>query len=379
VDFQVAGATHLKQHQLLVFAEGRVNPVDSLRRNLPSSWWSETAGADYLLITTRELQGSVEPLAQLRRNQGLVVKVIDVEDLYDEFSFGEHTPQAIRDFLETATSSWTRQPHYVLLAGDASYDPKNYLGSGSQDSLPTKLIETSLMETASDDWLADFNNDGVSDLAVGRLPVHTPADANLMINKIINYENTAPDPQRGVLLVTDRNFESSSSALQALVPQGIPVQTINRSSSSDSAIHSQIVNAINQGQRVVNYTGHGSNGVWTSAPLLANADAPNLTNTNRLSLFVALTCLNGYFQDVYYDSLAEALLRTPGGAVAVWTSSGMTEPNGQMQADQELYRQLFSASPPTLGDAVRAAKYSTGDVNVRRTWILFGDPAMRLR
>jgi hypothetical protein len=57
----------------------------------------------------------------------------------------------------------------------------------------------------------------------------------------------------------------------------------------------------------------------------------------------------------------------------------MTDPAGQNQIDQEFYRQLFGGGAPTLGDAVRAAKQTTGDADVRRTWILFGDPAMKLR
>ena len=44
----------------------------------------------------------------------------------------------------------------MLLAGDASYDPKNYTGQGYNDLVPTKLLDTALLETASDDWLADF-------------------------------------------------------------------------------------------------------------------------------------------------------------------------------------------------------------------------------
>lgn len=119
--------------------------------------------------------------------------------------------------------------------------------------------------------------------------------------------------------------------------------------------------------------------MWTGAPLLSTDDTAGLTNQNHLSVFVMMTCFNGYFQEIYSESLAEGLLKAPGGAVPVWASSGMTEPEGQTQADQELYRQLFSASPATLGDAVRAAKHSTSDADVRRTWILFGDPAMRLR
>jgi hypothetical protein len=379
VDVQVPGATPLKQHKVLVFTEGTFNTADSVRGNNASSWWSETGGADYLLITTADLKASVEPLAQLRRNQGMTVHVIDVEDLYDEFSFGEHSPQAVRDFLAKAAADWTLKPRYVVFAGDGSYDPKNYLGQGLNDLVPAKLIDTSLTETASDDWLADFNNDGMADLAIGRLPVRTVADMNALVGKIVNYENTAPDPSRGALLVSDTGFEASSSALQSLLPAGMTVATVNRSSADDATIHSQIVAGINQGPRVTNYIGHGSNGVWTGASLLSSNDAPNLTNTNRLSVFTMMTCYNGFFQDAFNDSLSEALLKAPGGAVAVWASTTLTQPAGQNVIDQEFYRMLFASQPATLGDAARAAKAVTSDADVRRSWTLFGDPAMRLR
>ena len=94
-----------------------------------------------------------------------------------------------------------------------------------------------------------------------------------------------------------------------------------------------------------------------------------------------MTCLNGYFTGTSVDSLAEAVLKAQqGGAVAVWASSGITVPVDQQTVNQELYRQLFNAGPtPTLGDAVQHAKQATQDPDIRRTWILFGDPTMRLR
>ena len=124
--------------------------------------------------------------------------------------------------------------------------------------------------------------------------------------------------------------------------------------------------------------GNGSNGVWTGATLLSNDDAPFLTNTNKLSVFTMMTCYNGYFQDAYNESLSEALLKAPGGAVAVWASTTLTDPSGQNLIDREFYRLLFGAGGLTLGDAARAAKAVTGDADVRRSWTLFGDPAMRL-
>lgn len=378
VDVEVR-APFSRPHELLAFAIGDAASVDAIRLNSASNWSSETAGADYLVLTTSGLAASVQPLAQLRQAQGLVVKVIDVEDLYDEFSFGAHSPKAIRDLLAKATADWTRKPHYVVFAGDASYDPKNYLGQGLNDLVPTKLIDTTLAETASDDWLADFNNDGIADVALGRLPVRTSGELNTLVNKIVNYENAVPDPSRGALLVSDTGFEASNGVVQGLLPSGMTVSTINRSAANDTTVHNQIIAGLNQGPLVANYIGHGSNGVWTGAALLSNDDAPLLTNTNRLSVFTMMTCYNGFFQNAFNDSLSETLLKAPGGAVAVWASTTLTDPAGQNAIDQEFYRLLFGAQPATIGDAARAAKFVTGDPNVRRTWTLFGDPALRLR
>jgi Peptidase family C25/Calx-beta domain len=378
-DVQVATASTREPHTILLFAENTSTPVDSITSNIPSAWGTHTAGSDYVIVTTRDLKASLERLAALRRARGMIVDVIDVEDLYDEFSFGMHSPQAIKSFLQTANTNWTRKPRYLLLAGDSSYDPKNYFGRGFNDLVPTRLIDTALMEAASDDWLADFDGDGLTDLAIGRLPVRVPADADTMVTKIVNYENSIPDPARGALLVADSSFESSSSTLHSVLPAGLTVQTINRSGGTDALTHSQIVAGLNQGPKVANYFGHGSNGVWTSAPLLSSPDAALLTNTDHLSVFTMMTCFNGFFQDAINDSLSEALLKAQGGAVAVWASTTLTEPAGQNTIDLEFYRRIFAAQPATLGDASRAAKGTATDADVKRTWTLFGDPAMRIR
>jgi hypothetical protein len=98
-------------------------------------------------------------------------------------------------------------------------------------------------------------------------------------------------------------------------------------------------------------------------------------------MFVMMTCLNGYFHDPALDSLAESLLKAErGGAVAVWASSGMTFPADQALLNQELYRLLFNRGEAmTIGEAVKRTKVSLRDADIRRTWILLGDPAMKLR
>jgi hypothetical protein len=78
--------------------------------------------------------------------------------------------------------------------------------------------------------------------------------------------------------------------------------------------------------------------------------------------------------------MAEALMLAPnGGAVAVWASSGLTAPDPQFAMNRTLAQDLFSTSTLALGDAVLAAKSSISDQDVRKTFILFGDPAMRLQ
>ena len=111
----------------------------------------------------------------------------------------------------------------MLLVGDASLDPRNYLGLGSFDLVPTKLIDTAFLETASDDWFVDFNGDGLPEMAVGRLPVRTVEEAQIVVSKIVGYEQSARR-MREVLLVADMkggeddfDFEGASSEVQGFI------------------------------------------------------------------------------------------------------------------------------------------------------------------
>ena len=368
--------------QLLAFLDQGRKPA-RIEANVPSSWRDPANGADVVMITRRELMTSLEPLKSLRQSQRMKVAVIDVYDLLDEFSSGQRTPQAVKDFLAYAASSWKVAPRYVLLAGDSSLDPRDYLGQGDSDLVPTKLIDTSFMETESDAWMVDFNNDGLEDMAIGRLPVRTPQQTAAMVSKIVAYESTTG--AEGVLLVSDSvdgevyNFEQASTQLQVLIPPNVRVERIDRGRMDPAEAKAMLLEILNRGPKLVNYIGHGTVDLWRGN-LLTTADVLELTNGQNLPLYITMTCLNGYSIDPTLDSLAEALMkREQGGAVAVWASSGMTMPEGQGIMNREMYRQIFSGLPQTLGEATRRAKMGVSDVDVRRTWILFGDPSSKLR
>jgi peptidase C25-like protein len=352
----------------------------ALKTNIPSNLQQSGLGADFIIVTNAEMKPALTPLVALRQSQGLSVMVVDIEDIYDEFSFGNKSPQAIRDFFAYAKNNYAPAPRFALMAGDASFDPKNYLGFGASDIVPSKLIDTLYMETVSDDWFADFNDDGIPEMALGRLPGHVELEMTRFVSKIVGYETSSP--VNSELLFSDSpdgyDFGAANNLVRQYLPANISVNDLRRGSADDATVKAQLIAAINSGQKIVSYNGHGTVDEWR-ASMLNITDARGLTNQN-LSLFTLMTCLNGYFIDPTLDSLGERLLRAEsGGAVAVWASTGQCEPTGQALMNQEFHRLLFGATPMTIGEAATAAKLAVSDTDIRRTWALLGDPTMRLR
>jgi hypothetical protein len=219
-------------------------------------------------------------------------------------------------------------------------------------------------------------------MAMGRLPVRTVDESDVLVSKIVGYQQAALIQE--VMLVADVNglfdFEAVSEELRGLLPSSIAVRKIFRGDfATDGEARNALVGGVNQGPLLVNYFGHGSVEVWNGG-ILSCGDAEALSNGWRLPFFISMTCFNGMFHDVYTESLAEALLKAEGGgAVAVWASSGLTEPGAQAMLNRELIKVLFNGGSITLGEAVKRAKAAVTDSDVRRTWILFGDPTTQLK
>ena len=366
---------------LFAFTPDQVLQPATLAVNTPSSWHSSAQAADIVIITHRDFAASAASLKAFRESQGYRVALVDVDDVYDEFGYGNHAPQAIKAFLTVAKNTWRAAPKFVVLVGDGSYDPRDRWGLGSVDFVPAKLVDTEILETASDDWFTDFNNDDIPDIAIGRLPVRTSAEADVIINKTIGFAQ-AIHANRSALLVADtpdaENFETDTVKVAATLPGDYSVTQVYRSALGDSVAHQQIVSGIDAGPAIVNFSGHGSITIWRGG-LLTSADAPNLSNGQNPSFFVMANCLNGYFQDPTVPSLGEALLGAEnGGAIGVWASSGMTDPRYQSPMNQEFFRQLFNGQGLTVGEAAARAKAAaSGDI--RRTWVLLGDPVTKIQ
>ena len=342
--------------------------------NIPSAWHAAHR-ADLVIITHGDFAPSVAPLVALRQRQGLSVAVVDIEDLYDEFSFGEKTPYAVKMFL-SAAKGWRRPPRYVLLVGGATYDPRNYLGWGDFDFVPTKLVDTAMLETASDDWFVDFANDGLPDIPVGRIPATTLTEATQAVTKLIAYDQETPSMR--AVYVADANdatddFEGAIEHMQALTSLTPDVLFYTKLQGQTA---STLLADLARGVSLVTYLGHGSVALWDNN-ILDTDSALALANTT-FPFFINLTCLNGYFIIPTVDSLATTLVTdTAGGAVGVIASSSLTGFAPQAELGSALLGELFTGA--TVGEALVAAKRAVSDPDVRKSYLLFGDPSMRVR
>jgi len=383
VDFSVPGAPSQGSHVLVAFTPDQLSAPSALRFHAPGSLRTRRDGAGIVVVTHPDFSASIAPLVRLRESEGNSVNVVTIDEIFDSFNYGERSPYAVQNFLKWASSAWRIRPQAVLLVGDSSLDPRDYLGFGSFDFVPTRLIQTAALKTASDDWFTDFDGTGFASVPVGRLPARTSADADLMVSKIVGYEQSTGSWNGQALVVADQNvgadFSTTANSVASLLNRRTNVTKIFGAQADPATVKQQILDAINQGQVLVNYAGHGSVEQWSFADLLNNSDVAALNNHERLPVFLIMDCLNGFFQDVYTQSLAESLLLAPnGGAVAVWASSGFTDAPPQAAMDQALIQTLAAYPNLPLGKAIMLAKKQTADRDVRRTWILFGDPSMQV-
>lgn len=348
--------------------------------NNPSSLNSPSNQAEFVIIAPAEFNNAVQNLADLRQGEGMKTQIAWTEDIADEFGYGILSPESIRNFLQHAKNQWTVKPKYVLLFGDSSFDMRNYINGQNQNFIPTKLIETFSMETSSDGWLVDFDDDGVEDLAIGRIPAKNVDEANKAMGKIYRYDNDSFEYPKSSVLVADNYFEILNRALEDLLPSDVSSERIERWYITDTQMREEVWNKLNQNPTFVSYLGHGTTGSWSSGSIF-NVNQTQELNNQKLSFYMLMTCLNGFTHNLYNLSLAENLVLAPNGAIAVWASSGSTYASGQIEMGQGVVSLTFPADNTNtrVGDVVRISKQSSNDSDARRTWQLFGDPTLIIK
>jgi hypothetical protein len=378
-----------------------LSPV-SIESDSPSDLRSTANSADYIIISHGDFYSAVEPLRDYYNGTGLVTVLVDVQDVYDEFSGGVFYPGAIRDFLSYAYHNWDGgPPGYVLLVGDGHWDFKNLLGTSAGQYIPPYLsyVDPIIGETAADNrYVAVDGDDPLPDMALGRFPVNTPAEAAAMVLKSINYQTQPPDGDwnSNMLFVADNDEayfrDLSDDIIQDWVPETYTTTTIyygTEGYTSAAVTRDAITAAISDGQLFVSYIGHAAITWWAAyaEQLLRTSDVAGLTNGGMLPIMLPMTCQEGFFAhpSPSFSGLSEVLVRaTSGGAVASFAPTGWGVAAGHDYLQKGFFDAIYNQGVERLGDATDAGKQYLWDNSngayhdLLDTYVLLGDPALKI-
>ena len=376
-------------------AAALLTPVEVVA-DQPSSLREAANGADYLAVSHHSLREPLAPLLAHRKAQGLRVLAADLQDVYDEFSYGLAEPAAIRDFVAYACASYQKPaPRFLLLVGDASVDFKGYKPKSLPSLLPTHLAYTTdLGDTGSDDWFACLTDaDLVPALAVGRIPARSAADVETVVAKTLSYErNAAARPARALLVADDdeKTFPATCDEAAATLTQA-GWQTsqlyLEPGAANLAQLRQELLSGINQGCQLVVYVGHAVFDQWAREKLLTLPDISSLKNGGKMPLVISLSCLDGWFYNADMPRCLgeEWLFNANGGAALYWAPTAMGYPIAHRVLLAEFLRAALSGQYQTIGETVRAAKANLlQHLPTRQArelaimYVLFGDPAAPL-
>ena len=395
------------EHHYLALTPARRSSPLSIEEDSTSDLRSNANGADYIIITHSDFYTDVLPLANHRAAQGLRSMVVDVEDVYDEFSYGIFDPMAIHDFLAYVYANWVLPaPAYVLLVGDGNYDFKDNFDRGEPNYIPPYLADVDpwIGEIASDNrYVCVSGDDILPDMHIGRLPAQTSAQASTMVNKILDYERDSPssDWNKDILFLADNadaagDFAALSDDIaDNYLPSSYTAQKVYYKITHPTVdgVRTAVIDALNEGRLLVNYIGHASNQFWANEKLFQLSSIAALTNAERLPLMVPMTCLEGYFthpspSDFDLSSLGESIVRAPaGGAIASWSPTGLGLATGHDYLGKGFFTAVFTDNIAEIGTATYLGKLKLytetgGEASPYRdlmdTYVLFGDPFMKL-
>jgi len=353
-------------------------------------------GADYIFITPDDSLGQdiLQPLIDVRESQGLTCKVVCLDTIFDNFSHGIRGPEAIHMFLQYAYTHWTPRPRFCLLIGDGYY--RHLQNIGVENLTPVYHFQTWKYGAAASDYRYSLlvGDDDFAEIAIGRLPVQDQEELSVIVDKIVSYETSPPEPWKNRYLLigsggTDDVFRvQSEHIINEIVPDAIRPERLYLSGSLlDPYVGGteDLLRHMRDGVALVNFRGHGGGAIWADAGLLDLDDIELIDNSGRLPIMTSMTCFTADFASQRI-SLGEALICEPeNGAIAFWGASGVGWVNADYYMVQELFK-IFETQPElTLGEMIQLAKRNfliaypgTISRSDAYQYNLLGDPAMTM-
>lgn len=393
------------------------------------------AQADYLIVTNPLFFEQATRLANLHREEGLIVHVVTDEQVYNEFSSGAKDAVGIRMFVKMFYDranlvSGSLAPKYLLLFGDGTYDPKDRLPNNNNYILTYQVdnSENHISALVTDDFfgmLGDneaINQTDLLDVGVGRLVVSNVTEAKQQVDKIEHYMkngsnlflnagannccldsltngsfgdwrlkyvqisddeeggyfiNNDTEPQYHIVKSNHREMNCDKLYLDAY-----PQQT-SAGGQRYPEVYSAITDRVERGALVVNYVGHGGEVGLAEERVVTIPQIQSWKNINALHLFVSATCEFTKFDDPNRISAGEWLSLNPtGGAIALMTTTRSVYFGVNTATGTAFYNNVFvrdaNMQPKTFGEIVRLTKNQSGSNDNKRSFTLIGDPALKI-
>ena len=398
----------------------KINQSYVPNQNLKGTIFNDESGnfkdIDYLIVTPSSLLQAATKLADHRYQvDGINIKVITLNQIYEEFSSGKQDIVAIRNFVKYIydnASSDDNRIKYLCLFGDTSYDYKDRI-SNNNNMVPTyhRLFSNSTFASfMSDDFYGNMDpEEGLMlaaeklDIAVGRILADDLLLANDMVDKIIKYDSKESygNWRNDFVLVSDDvdevwEFNSLQKNLDRLGDEvsvrkpSINVKKLHSDSFQQIAsaggdrypdVNNEFQNAVETGALIINYLGHGGEDGLASEFIFTKETAQNLRNNYKFSCIVTVTCEFTKFDNPQRITAGElSYWNKDGGAIALVTTTRSISTITAVDFNDLLAPELFGYDrdiPNTPAEAVRIAKNNVGSLN-RRVVFFIGDPSMRL-
>ena len=380
--------------------------------------------ADMVIIipTTQTWAGQAQRLADYHaQHDGMRVTIVPADELYNEFSSGTPDANAYRRYLKMLydrAETESDMPAYLLLFGDcfwdnrmvtaqtASFSPDDFLLCyESENSFSTTdcYVDDGFFCLLDDGEGADILVSDKLDVAVGRFPVRTEEQAQVVVDKSINYmENKdAGDWQNVIMFMGDdgnnnlhmTDVNQVAEYIDNLYPgfyckkvmwdayEMVSTATGNSYPDVSAAIKKQQA----EGALIMDYGGHGSEISISHERVLKLSDFQNFSNTH-MPLWITASCDVMTFDGPLANIGEECLFNSRGGSMAFFGTTRTVWTNFNKVINRAFLRYVLSidnGKPMTLGEAQRQAKNYLITSGEDRTanklqYSLLGDPALSL-
>ena len=372
------------------------------------------AQADMIILTHPNFLSQAQTLAQAHRDKDkMTVEVVTTDQVYNEYSSGTPDATAYRWLMKmlydrALLTNKSDLPKYLLLFGKGTYDNRKLRSDSGDNFILTYEADNSLVLTQSyvtDDYFSFLDdNEGSSitsdlmDISVGRFTVTSSQEATDVVTKTIGFMTNQGKGywKNQICFVADDGdhflHSSQADSIAVSLTKKFPAFQINKiyldafqqvvsaSGQSYPIAKTRLLNSIQSGLFLLNYTGHANSSAWANESILTLNDIKSLTNTH-LPLIVAATCDFLQFDNHTFSAGEEVLFNPNGGGISILAATRPVYASQNFTLDKLFCETLFkkqNGEQLRIGDVLAYTKNSIGTEINKLSYVFVGDPAVKL-